>query len=398
MSRYRKLALIAVGLSLAALAFEACLQAIAYFRWRHAHSGVAAVRTDDRPCVLCVGDSYTYGLGAEDPQQQSYPAVLQRDLDAAAPGAWRVATDAWPGRNSRELLLRLPDQLRRARPAMLFVLVGMNDLWRATPEVTDDELAASRGADDGFPLVWRTGRLLALVAQWAGGAAPQRPADGPEFLGTWVAADGRELTFFRNGQLLFAPNVWQWHVAAGGIEIRDGGVPLRTLRWQRDGDVLQLESDDWDEPLRLRRGRTSPEIAAEAEGAEMGESLELGGAAQGGAPGERPIDAVTRRMGPELENKRAVLARHLEKIVRLARASGAEPVLLSYPWNVHGVAGVAEKVAASTGARYLSLLPHFDRLLETEPSEELYIADGHCTARGYAEMAGVVAHEVLAHH
>ncbi len=40
--------------------------------------------------VACVGDSITYGLGIRNRTANSYPAQLQKKLDANAPGAWEV--------------------------------------------------------------------------------------------------------------------------------------------------------------------------------------------------------------------------------------------------------------------------------------------------------------------
>ncbi len=40
--------------------------------------------------VACVGDSITYGLGIANRQSNSYPAQLQKKMDAAAPGQWEV--------------------------------------------------------------------------------------------------------------------------------------------------------------------------------------------------------------------------------------------------------------------------------------------------------------------
>lgn len=390
MLRPRTCLLIASGLLLALVAFEACLQVVAFVVWRGNRPRAVAGTNDAAPRILCVGDSYTFGLGAPEPAEQSYPAQLQRRLDERAPGRWRVVSDAWPGRNSRELLLRLPAQLERHRPEVVLVLIGMNDLWRPTPVVTDAELRA-QARDDGFPVRWRTARLAQLVVQWLRGDAPRRPADEVGFLGTWVAADGTEFTFFEDGRLLFPPNVWEWRTAGDSIVLAEKDRELTRLAWRREGELLVVEGGKWDAPLTLRRGTTSPEILRQASEAPPGATVPSG-STDARAGDERPIDVATKAMGrPELEAKRAVLETHLGQVVRLCREHGAEPLLLTYPWRVHGVAGVAKAAALGSGARLIEVEPHFDDLLESMPSDALYIPDGHCTARGYAEMATVVA-------
>ena len=48
--------------------------------WNHG-GGAGGSAQDGREVVLCVGDSFTYGLGASDPATTSYPAALQHVLD-----------------------------------------------------------------------------------------------------------------------------------------------------------------------------------------------------------------------------------------------------------------------------------------------------------------------------
>lgn len=110
--------------------------------------------------VLCIGDSYTYGLGST-ATDNSYPGVLQRLLRARDPGAPAVVNAGWPGQNSREALLRLDAQLDEHEPRLVCVLIGLNDTWTRPDAVGPDELA--EGAEAGFTWRFRTWRLLALL-------------------------------------------------------------------------------------------------------------------------------------------------------------------------------------------------------------------------------------------
>ncbi len=40
--------------------------------------------------VACIGDSITYGYGLANRAEESYPAQLQRSLDAKSPGEYEV--------------------------------------------------------------------------------------------------------------------------------------------------------------------------------------------------------------------------------------------------------------------------------------------------------------------
>ncbi|MBI4567061.1 MAG: tetratricopeptide repeat protein [Planctomycetes bacterium] len=84
--------------------------------------------------VLCYGDSFTWGFGADEPSRQSYPARLATLL---GPGA-RVTGRALPGRSSAEVLDQMAADLSVGRPRCAVVLVGMNNVWkRARPARAD---------------------------------------------------------------------------------------------------------------------------------------------------------------------------------------------------------------------------------------------------------------------
>lgn len=76
--------------------------------------------------ILCLGDSYTYGLGVE--RSESWPAQLERDLEAlGGPRRFEVINLGIPAANSAQVLAGLPEHLARYRPDLLIVLIGGND-------------------------------------------------------------------------------------------------------------------------------------------------------------------------------------------------------------------------------------------------------------------------------
>jgi hypothetical protein len=87
----------------------------------------------------------------------------------------------------------------------------------------------------------------------------------------------------------------------------------------------------------------------------------------------------------------AVLTRHLVAMVEECRAAGAEPFLVSYPYRVADVDAAREAAARETGAARVELVARFDELLRELPREALFVPDGHCNDRGYAEIAALVA-------
>ncbi len=78
--------------------------------------------------ILCVGDSFTFGLGAE--RAMSYPAQLERLLNADRPSKTvAVLNHGVPARNTAQLLHFLERDIGSAKPSVLLVLAGGANLW-----------------------------------------------------------------------------------------------------------------------------------------------------------------------------------------------------------------------------------------------------------------------------
>jgi lysophospholipase L1-like esterase len=76
--------------------------------------------------ILCVGDSFIFGVGAE--PGYSYPAQLQKILYAEHLERSKVYNCGIPGCTSTKLLSYLPGFLEEYKPDMIIILVGSNDI------------------------------------------------------------------------------------------------------------------------------------------------------------------------------------------------------------------------------------------------------------------------------
>lgn len=121
--------------------------------------------------VLCVGDSFTYGIGASSPQH-SYPGLLQARLRARGVAA-TVQNGGRPGKDSSVVLRQLATELN-AGIEVLCVLIGTNDSW-SHPELVDANVARPPGA---FEWRWRTGRLFSLLTGFTAGSWQATGGDG----------------------------------------------------------------------------------------------------------------------------------------------------------------------------------------------------------------------------
>src|SRR5690348_4896668 len=84
---------------------------------------------DDRPALVCFGDSLTAGLGVE--PGQSYPDLLQQDLDRRGL-RYRVVNLGVSGDTTQDGLERLPLVLDE-KPRIVLVEFGANDGLRGQP-------------------------------------------------------------------------------------------------------------------------------------------------------------------------------------------------------------------------------------------------------------------------
>ncbi len=103
-------------------------------------SGLLAEAATDHT-ILFFGDSLTAGYGLADPEAQSYPAVIQRKIDAARL-PWHVVNAGLSGETSAGGLRRV-DWVLNQKVDVFVLELGANDGLRGTsPSVTEANLQA----------------------------------------------------------------------------------------------------------------------------------------------------------------------------------------------------------------------------------------------------------------
>ena len=203
---------------------ETILQVASFWQHRRVQSlgapDLAAVGSKRR--VLCVGDSFTYGLGATT-MENNYPNQLAEIL-AQSQGheeGWVVFQHGWPGRNSAMLANRLAEYLQNDQPDFLCVLIGSNNRWNSSEmdspalrlgqdSANEFRIFAAEGFGDRWTLRWRTGRLLLIARELVLGDAlrgREVPVDGTPADMTppgETRLEGREFTLELERELLAA--------------------------------------------------------------------------------------------------------------------------------------------------------------------------------------------------
>lgn len=79
--------------------------------------------------VLCVGDSYTYGVYVD--RALTYPSQLQAELERLSGRPYSVVNAGMPGQNTAMMRRRLTNLIEQHHPQIVIALGGVNNAWNA---------------------------------------------------------------------------------------------------------------------------------------------------------------------------------------------------------------------------------------------------------------------------
>ncbi len=172
-----------LGALFAVLLLEGGLRLVGHFYIaRLEASRPAPVADDGRPLIMCYGDSFTEGVGAE--QGNGYPEQLKKLLDSdGSLGDVQVINRGYGASNTTLILGRIRADLKRYKPDLVIVLAGGHNFWNFYGYHTHvgGEGPATAALDWLSRIrVYRLARSLLFEAQsgedqaapwWAGGAA-----------------------------------------------------------------------------------------------------------------------------------------------------------------------------------------------------------------------------------
>ncbi len=334
--------------------------------------------------LLCLGDSFAYGLGAEDGQGpcEHLDTLLELELGQDTVAAWNRAV---PGFNSSQTLDALPEALAEARPQLVVLTVGHNNGWNfAGLHLDHGEGGAGLRLLRGFGSL-RLVKLAQLLLRHDRGAAVVESPPDPE-VQAWFDRQNR---------------------AAKGEKLVAERERLLRLRQQHPEDVWLLvrlaeladAAGDDAEQARLRRMAVAldPEAVTQAkeavqrvdrwhrENARQGVESHLVGS-------EASKAALFRALGNGSLDEQArllerVLARDLEEIVAQVEAAGATLLISGYPGPKPANAVLARE-ASDLGVPYIDQQASFDRLVDEQGDPgRWFVLDGHCTSEGYRRVA-----------
>jgi lysophospholipase L1-like esterase len=322
--------------------------------------------------VLCLGDSFAYGLGTEDGRS---PCEHLEDLLEREGVATSAFNRAVPGFNSSQAADALPAALMEARPELVVVTVGHNNGWNFAGLHLDE---GEGGSVARLRRVFGSLRLVRLLEFWFLYDDPATEA--------WLDQVNREARAGKSEterQELLAfheahpGDVWTMVKLAGLA--REGGEPREERRWMdqaRAVDPAAVEAalaglhrvDAWHE-----------------ENARHGTERHLVGR-------EVSRQALFHRLGQaslaeQQDFVHAILRRDLADIVTRAQAAGAVVLISGYPSDKPANAVLADE-AAKLGVPFVDQHADFDAQIARDGDPgRWFVLDGHCTSAGYRRVA-----------
>lgn len=124
----RKMLAILIGTALFVILFEIGIRVTGAFHLREVRARTSLGETGCDHIILCLGDSFTYGLGA--PRGMSYPRQLEELLNTAdADRKFCVLNKGIDNRNTAEVLRNLPTHLDNYQPELVILQIGTSNQW-----------------------------------------------------------------------------------------------------------------------------------------------------------------------------------------------------------------------------------------------------------------------------
>jgi len=502
----KRIALILFGLLLSVFLLETVLQIAAYVTLHQAklqkEDPDRLINTPGEGVVICVGDSFTYGTGSSC-REKTYPAQVEQYLNGKTQRTWSLINKGWPGRNSAEVMQRLPGLLKKYKPNYVCLLVGKNNNWSDEDmDLPAPDFDVVSGLDMTTNEEWewkfRTKRLIALAwlhlteeknaegddlksnvgglekksakiekpKQKKGTTENKKPESFALSKEHRILMKAKNLVKMNDGdgaikllqevapkietmndpsldflyiQILFSLQRFNeliekcliyiekhgktmkicylmvdplarlgrldeaLHYANETIRLNDsdqmygGFYVARSLVYKLKGDfplmlkdIIQAYVITRDREFYekyLRKVKSKRELADRLP--EILDSLFLDGEVR-----KEAEEIAYSILGPAQNKKKKqrineITKRHISDLrlmVKWAIKSGAQPILLTYPWEISNICYGLRTVANEVNVPLIDMTPVYQKLLETEKREDYFIKDGHCNDAGYKIM------------
>lgn len=393
------------GLLAALLMLELILRliGIGYLFSKHSRGLLGDDRRHDL-VVLCVGDSFTEGIGA--PAHASYPAQLERQFKESALNLKvRVVNRGQGGSNSTMVLSRFARDLDAVSPDIVVILAGGSNYWNVYgySRYLDGVSVWDRLLELGNSIrLVRLARLLImniddikkdLVKRSSGKASKE----GADLLwvqaneSQWVEGDPNK-TIETYRQILAINPQDQGAYAALGVEY-----------WGRDKNLSRKyfqQSINIDPAWYMSYVYYASRFLINQEG--EGEDVDFFLRHQQNNQVVKDILRFLCNRDQFKKNFRRWVLSDVKTMVDMARQRKIKVVLQEYPEYNHNFDGLNKALrtfARKEGILFVEHGPVFDKLIKSGRGRDEYFAPdrSHCNDKGYGVMALNLYNAIIAH-
>lgn len=439
----RRVTVFALGVIAALLLLEVGLRHLGTQVDQDSPFRLTGSKDKDPYTILCLGDSFTFGLGA--PSGQSYPDQLQKLIAAQYPRRRiQVLNGGAIARNTTELLQRTREHVKNIDPDLLILLAGDANSWNFYGY---HAFSKGRGITSSLSDLINRVRVVRLARRLYGDlesrsrfkSSQERTAKVSRVLkqliaeAPWKNAGAAGAKERREVQRIRAAHpdipreidnyfaLYEFYHKANRRKEAEKYLGLAAERYPTIAVYLVLAHLVHQRDIRhalpgllkegLRRHDPSVKVSHSiyAEYAHLLTEMKLYN------EGIRFFRQSARHY-PQLEEfargleqqkalgaepwRRRVLAwirADLEEIISLCQANGIQVMLHDYPPSVNShaeISRVFRDLARKRSLPFVSNIPEFERQMRESPGERYFVEDGHCSAKGYGIIAKNLFHRI----
>lgn len=360
---------------------------ILYTRYRSPER-FSEIATSDKDTfnILCLGDSFTYGLGST--PGHSYPAWLERELNAKGSSmVYRVHNGGKIGSNSSSVVLKqLREAIPKNIPDLVIVMTGCNNRWLLT-ESTFFHLMGHRNTD---PLGMITGRIdnllgglrtyklikiaifriqykkISKIIESGTINVSLRQPDQEREIGYKDDINVELATYSINGDYALAKAEIKKALKNPGFvsSVFNIGTAVNYMLWASREDKKEFfkEIDSMKEIVKATYDRATYTDVNEI------------------------LDALVY-LAIKMEIPAKILRSDLLEVHRIAMNYGIDLILMTYPCGISVMDDTIRRLSKEFNIILVDNQKIFEDRLKIQQKRELFVDDGHCNDQGYKLMA-----------
>jgi lysophospholipase L1-like esterase len=389
----------------------------AYLWQRHpeAYNKARVYGQQNKFTILCLGDSFTEGAGTD--RNNSYPKQLEKILLKNITGVDINIINGARGGNSSSLLLKyLPGELLRYSPDIVIVMIGCNNVWNFQDSsyfIINKKSGYSIKSLDSLLTNLRTYKMLKIaylnIKAFFSSGLKKSHKDYNEFyefaeavdsmnvdkrskaLTKSAVASGQNGNFDLalnqlKGALIIDKNNYIAYICIGNLWVTKKEFELaRAARLQAIHRIHEWNQFLVTSMIAQIDRETETELVNKKEVLEeLAVIKKAVGASRKTNAGDKAIALIEAKINSIKDGSvvQEIIEYDLSQAVRIVRNSGSEIILETYPSQ--SFINIFREIS---GRFNIPLVDNYAVFKNEQLSQDLFVPDGHCNAKGYGIIA-----------